>query len=165
MIVDRPTDHQGWWRLYAPLKRRSTIILHGSRWWRQYAPLKRRSTIILHGSRWWRLYAPLKRRSTIILHGSRWWRQYAPLKRRSTIILHDSTSQKTILNFILAAVRTWNLTRIISLNSVNKLFFVIVRFCYLCGTHWNLKYYLDELWFHVVNDNSKLNTANKNVQK
>jgi hypothetical protein len=35
--------------------------------------------------------------------------QYAPLKRRSTIILHGSTSQKTILNIILAAVRTWNL--------------------------------------------------------
>jgi hypothetical protein len=31
------------------------------------------------------------------------------LERRSTIILHGSTSQKTILNFILAAVRTWNL--------------------------------------------------------
>jgi hypothetical protein len=31
------------------------------------------------------------------------------LKRRSTIILHGSTSQKTILNFIFAAVRTWNL--------------------------------------------------------
>jgi hypothetical protein len=28
------------------------------------------------------------------------------LKRRSTIILHGSTSQKTILNFILAVVRT-----------------------------------------------------------
>jgi hypothetical protein len=27
-----------------------------------------------------------------------------------TIILHGSTSQKTILNIILAAVRTWNLT-------------------------------------------------------
>jgi hypothetical protein len=39
-----------------------------------------------------------------------WWRQHAPLKRRSTIILHGSTSQKTILNFILASVRTWNLT-------------------------------------------------------
>jgi hypothetical protein len=38
------------------------------------------------------------------------WRQYAPLKRRSTIILHGSTSQKTILNITLAAVRTWNLT-------------------------------------------------------
>jgi hypothetical protein len=39
-----------------------------------------------------------------------WWRQHVPLKRRSTIILHGSTSQKTNLNFILAAVRTWNLT-------------------------------------------------------
>jgi hypothetical protein len=33
-----------------------------------------------------------------------------PLKCRSTIILHGSTSQTTILDFILAAVRTWNLT-------------------------------------------------------
>jgi hypothetical protein len=41
---------------------------------------------------------------------SRWWRQYAPLKRRSTSTwLHGATSHKT-LNFILAAVRTWNLT-------------------------------------------------------
>jgi hypothetical protein len=40
-----------------------------------------------------------------------WWRQYAPLKRRSTIILHGSISQKTILNIILAAVRTWNVTK------------------------------------------------------
>jgi hypothetical protein len=31
----------------------------------------------------------------------------------STIILHGSISQKTILNIILAAVRTWNLTYII----------------------------------------------------
>jgi hypothetical protein len=39
-----------------------------------------------------------------------WWRQHAPLKRRSTSIwLHGSISQKA-LNFILAAVRTWNLT-------------------------------------------------------
>jgi hypothetical protein len=38
------------------------------------------------------------------------WRQYVPLKRRSAIILHGSTSQKTILNIILAAVRTLNLT-------------------------------------------------------
>jgi hypothetical protein len=38
-----------------------------------------------------------------------WWRQYVPLKRRSTIILRGSTSQKTFLNVILAAVRTWNL--------------------------------------------------------
>jgi hypothetical protein len=60
---------------------------------------------------WWRQYAPLKRRSTIArLTHPWWWRQYAPLKCRSTIILHGSTSQKTILNIILAAVRTWNLT-------------------------------------------------------
>jgi hypothetical protein len=38
------------------------------------------------------------------------WRQHVPLKRRSTIILHGSTSQKTNLNFILSAMRTWNLT-------------------------------------------------------
>jgi hypothetical protein len=42
--------------------------------------------------------------------GPWWWRQYATLKRRSTIILHGSTTQKTTLNIILAAVRTWNLT-------------------------------------------------------
>jgi hypothetical protein len=39
-----------------------------------------------------------------------WWRQYAPLTRRSAIILHGSITQKTTLNIILAAVRTWNLT-------------------------------------------------------
>jgi hypothetical protein len=44
------------------------------------------------------------------LKSSGWWRQHVPLKRRSTIILHGSTSQKTILNFILATLRTWNLT-------------------------------------------------------
>jgi hypothetical protein len=44
------------------------------------------------------------------VHHPWWWRQYASLKCRSTIILHGSTSQKTILNIILAAVRTWNLT-------------------------------------------------------
>jgi hypothetical protein len=40
-----------------------------------------------------------------------WWRQYAPLKRRSTFILHGSISQKTILNIIPTAVRTWSLTK------------------------------------------------------
>jgi hypothetical protein len=49
-------------------------------------------------------------RRPVILTHPWWWRQYAPLKRRSTIILHGSTSQKTALNIILAAVRTWNLT-------------------------------------------------------
>jgi hypothetical protein len=48
-----------------------------------------------------------------------WWRQYVPLKCRLTIILHGSTSQKTILNFILAAVRTWNLTK----NSICSAYF------------------------------------------
>jgi hypothetical protein len=42
-----------------------------------------------------------------------WWRQHFPLKRRSTINLHGSTSKKTNLNFILAAVRTWYLTYLI----------------------------------------------------
>jgi hypothetical protein len=49
--------------------------------------------------------------NTVATHSSPWWwRQHVPLKRWSTIILHGSTSQKTNLNFILAAVRTWNLT-------------------------------------------------------
>jgi hypothetical protein len=39
-----------------------------------------------------------------------WWREHAPLKRLSASTwLHGDISQKT-LNFILAAVRTWNLT-------------------------------------------------------
>jgi hypothetical protein len=39
-----------------------------------------------------------------------WWWQYAPLKHLSTSTwLHGAISQKT-LNFILADVRTWNLT-------------------------------------------------------
>jgi hypothetical protein len=40
-----------------------------------------------------------------------WWRQYASLKRRSTSTWYTAlhSSQKT-LNFILAAVRTYNLT-------------------------------------------------------
>jgi hypothetical protein len=40
-------------RQHAPLKRQSTIILHGSDsslMMKQHAPLKRLSTIILHGS-------------------------------------------------------------------------------------------------------------------
>jgi hypothetical protein len=48
--------------------------------------------------------------TVLLFHHPWWWRQHVPLKRRSTIILHGSTSQKTILNFILAAVRAWNLT-------------------------------------------------------
>jgi hypothetical protein len=49
-------------------------------------------------------------RTATIIRELWWWRQYAPLKRRSTSTwLHGSSSQKTF-NFILAAVRTWNLT-------------------------------------------------------
>jgi hypothetical protein len=44
--------------------------------------------------------------SNINIKTVNWWRQYAPLKYRSTSTwLHDSKSQKTILNFILAAVQ------------------------------------------------------------
>jgi hypothetical protein len=50
--------------------------------------------------------------------GQSWWETigWEPAngsgrKRRSTIILHGSITQKTALNIILAAVRTWNLTR------------------------------------------------------
>jgi hypothetical protein len=49
-------------------------------------------------------------RGTYCFHHQGWVRHYVPLKRRSTIILHGSISQKTTLNIILAAVRTWNLT-------------------------------------------------------
>jgi hypothetical protein len=40
-----------------------------------------------------------------------WWRQYAPPKRRSTSRLHVAIFLKAVI-FILAAVRTWNLTYI-----------------------------------------------------
>jgi hypothetical protein len=40
----------------------------------------------------------------------------------STTILHGSTSQKTNLNFILDAVRTWNLTQ---LTSMGRLLYVV----------------------------------------
>jgi hypothetical protein len=41
-----------------------------------------------------------------------WWSQQAPLKRRLTSTrLHGATSQKTVI-LILAAVRTWNLTKL-----------------------------------------------------
>jgi hypothetical protein len=81
-----------------------------------------------------------------------WWRRYAPLKRRSTIILHGSTSQKTILNIILAAVRTWNLTCItlycqqrrldsvfvINVLRANKLSYQIGHCCYSCAYKTNM---------------------------
>jgi hypothetical protein len=63
-----------------------------------------------------------------------WWRQYAPLKRWSTVILHGSTSQKTILNIILAAMRTWNLTewREISSQLCNTQSQIHVTYVYPC---------------------------------
>jgi hypothetical protein len=47
--------------------------------------------------------------TTILLFRTVFWDDGGstyPLKRRSIIILHGSTSQKTILNFIFASVRT-----------------------------------------------------------
>jgi hypothetical protein len=42
-----------------------------------------------------------------------WWRQYAPLKRSSTSTgLQGVVPQKAI--FVVAAVRTWNLTQVLS---------------------------------------------------
>jgi hypothetical protein len=50
-----------------------------------------------------------------------WWRQYAPLKRRSTSTrLHGAIFQKTII-FMLATMKTWNITR-------NARFSSIIRF-------------------------------------
>jgi hypothetical protein len=49
-------------------------------------------------------------KDTITLSGPWWWKLYAPLKRRYICTRpHDTTSLKTAI-FILAAVRTWNLT-------------------------------------------------------
>jgi hypothetical protein len=44
------------------------------------------------------------------------------------IILHGSTSQKTILNIILAAVKTWNLTKYFGLSMVFSFFVHLLRF-------------------------------------
>jgi hypothetical protein len=39
-----------------------------------------------------------------------WWNQYAPPKHQSTSTLHGATPQKDVI-FILATVRTWNVTK------------------------------------------------------
>jgi hypothetical protein len=79
-----------------------------------------------------------------------WWRQYAPLKRRSTIILQGSTSQKTILNIILAAVRTWNLTSIVSFYRL----VLISNNLYLCILIKNIAgksyHYIPPQWKHCL---------------
>jgi hypothetical protein len=100
IIVDRRfrgtccPHHQGW----DPWRQHTSETSVDNHFTRQYIPednselhTRGRENLKSHSSPWW-------------------WRQHVPLKRRSTIILHGSTSQKTILNFILAAVRTWNLT-------------------------------------------------------
>jgi hypothetical protein len=51
------------------------------------------------------------------------------LKPRSTIILHGSTSQKTILNIILAAVRTWNLTLLKKLFWCSEPYYPLCQLC------------------------------------
>jgi hypothetical protein len=59
-----------------------------------------------------------------------WWRQYAPLKRRSTSTrVHGAISQRVVI-FIVAAVRTCNLTRFSNVwtrkqNQFVKAYFVI----------------------------------------
>jgi hypothetical protein len=107
-------DHPWWWRQHEPLKRRSTIILHGQSLMMEAARTSETSV-----DNYFTRPIPDDGGSTNLWNVGRqlfytahpwWWRQHVPLKRRSTIILHGSTFQKTILNFILAAVRTWNLT-------------------------------------------------------
>jgi hypothetical protein len=96
-----PCSFEVYWRF------RGAYCLHHQRdeWWRQYAYLKRRYTStklqVLYP---WRL---LYRHDNSSLW---WWRQYAPMKRRYTSTrLHQTIYQKAVI-FILAAVRTWNLT-------------------------------------------------------
>jgi hypothetical protein len=64
-----------------------------------------------------------------------WWRQYAPPKRRLTSTwLHSATSQKT-LNFILAAVRTGNLTCLATITQYYKLLIFVFRGFYCTDSH------------------------------
>jgi hypothetical protein len=65
--------------------------------------------IVKFSGMYWRVLKSI--RAMIDLWSPWWWRQHAPLKRRSTSFWeHGRTSQKTTLNIILDAVRTWNLT-------------------------------------------------------
>jgi hypothetical protein len=99
-----------WWWQYAPLKRRSTIILHGSKSQKTYLMMEAVRTsetsvdnhftrqYISEGSpddggsmHLWNVgrqsfYTPVHLRRQ-----SWWWRQYAPLKRRSTRICFLNT--------------------------------------------------------------------------
>jgi hypothetical protein len=88
-----------WWRQHVPLKRRSTIILHGS------TPDDGGSTYLWNvGRQLFYTAVPLMMEAartsetSVDIYFTRqypWWWQHVPLKRRSTIILQGSTSQKT----------------------------------------------------------------------
>jgi hypothetical protein len=72
-----------------------------------------------------------------------WWRrQYAPLKRRSTIILHGSTTQKTSLNIILAAVRTWNLR-------IHQVILSLIQFCRISDSKRDISITLATFLIHA----------------
>jgi hypothetical protein len=72
-----------------------------------------------------------------------WWRQHVPLKHRSTIILHGSTSQKTNLNFILAAVRTWNFSCLVARRAVlTDEHFQCPECCYQSLSRCLIRYFL-----------------------
>jgi hypothetical protein len=58
----------------------------------------------------------------------------ASIIRDETIILHGSTTQKTALNILLAAVRTWILTLGILLLVLNVVLLLISSFMILCFT-------------------------------
>jgi hypothetical protein len=117
-----PENNSPWlWRQYIPLKRRSTIILHGITSQKTILPYDGGSTYLWNvGRKLFYTAVHPRRQFSLMMEAVRasetsadnyftrqyipednsplWWRQYVPLKRRSTIILHGSTSQKTILN-------------------------------------------------------------------
>jgi hypothetical protein len=66
---------------------------------------------------------------------------------RSTIILHGSITQKTALNIILAAVRTWNLTYILIFLYFNFLFRFLLYYYYYYYEHLQLS---DSIFFSDV---------------
>jgi hypothetical protein len=115
IILDRP-DYEG-----------STHLLNVGLLPRDYTALQR---CALPPSWWWSQYAPLKRRFTSIrLHGARgalclhhlgsplWWRQYVPLKRRYTSTRLRGATESCHVH---TAVKTWNITRYIGLNSCSN---------------------------------------------
>jgi hypothetical protein len=71
-----------------------------------------------------------------LLHGKRgnsipsswWWRQSAPLKHRSTSMWQHGATSQTTLNFIFAAMRTWNLHKI-HFSFLHPVLYLLVRYC------------------------------------